>query len=303
MRIFAAFLFLSALSLAASAQTTHTFIASSGDDLNPCTHTLPCRTWGGAVPKTLKEGGITPLDSAGFGTLTITNSITIDGGPFFAGSHGIGSDSITINITDFVNDPAATVTLRNLNIVGAGNALNGVRILSARKVVIENCRIYGFRAGTGRGIDIQTSVPNLAVFVSNCTISGNSGQGIYSSGAGSGATALSVEDSKIVQNGASAIDMVANTRATVVRCGLNENGSAGVFAEAASTDADVSHTSFQHNIIAASALNGASIRLFDSVLTHNFVSINGNVLSHGNNAVVNNNVNPLPALLPTPALQ
>lgn len=288
---------------AASAQTNHTFLSSSGDDLNPCTHLLPCRSWSSAVSKTVREGDVTPLESAGYGAVTITSSVTLDGGPYFAASHGIGSDSIVINITDFAADPAATVVLRNLTIEGLGDGLNGIRILSAKKVIIENCRIYGFRGGTGRGISIETLAPNLAVFINNCTISGNTGQGIYSLGAGTGATALSVENTRIVQNGSSAIDMVGNTRATVVGCALNENGSAGVFAEAASTDADVAHTSFEHNIIAASALNGASIRLFDSVLTHNFVSINGNVLSHGNNAVVNNNVNPLPALLPPPAMQ
>jgi len=88
-----------------------------------------------------------------------------------------------------------------------------------------------------------------------------------------------------------------------VRCSLNENGSAGVVTEAATTDADIFSTAMDHNVIAASALSGSTIRLYGSQLTHNVVSVSGNVLSHGNNAVVNNTFNNLPTLLPAPTQQ
>ncbi|HKO57391.1 MAG TPA: hypothetical protein VJ276_16065, partial [Thermoanaerobaculia bacterium] len=67
------------------------------------------------------------------------------------------------------------------------------------------------------------------------------------------------------------------------------------FAEAGTTDADVAYTLIGHNVVGASALNGAAVRLYNSSMTHNAVSINGNVLSHQNNAVVNNTTNTLPA--------
>jgi len=287
----------------ASAQATRTWVSGVGADDNPCSRTAPCKTFAGAITKTARKGLINTVDPGGFGTVTITKSVTIDGGPFHAGVLAAGTQGIIINITDFVADPTATVILRNLDIEGGGSGLNGIRILSAKKVVIENCRIFGFTAGTGRGIDLQTSVANLAVFLNNVTINNNTGQGIFASGAGGGATQLVVEDTKIVENGSSAIDLSANVKATVQRCSLNQNGSAGVFVEAGTTDADIAFTAFEHNVIAVSVLAGGSARLYNSHITHNSTSVSGNVLSHGNNAVVNNGVNNLPTLLPAPALQ
>jgi len=287
----------------ASAQATRTWVSGVGADDNPCSRTAPCKTFAGAITKTARRGLINTVDPGGFGTVTITKSITIDGGPFHAGVLAAGTQGIIINITDFVADPNAIVILRNLDIEGGGTGLNGIRILSAKKVVIENCRIFGFQAGTGRGIDLQTSVANLAVVVNNVTINNNNGQGIFASGAAGGVTQLTVEDSKIVENGSSAIDLLANAKASVQRSTLNHNGSAGVLTEAATTDADVSFTNMEHNVIGAAGNGGSSIRLYNSHITHNSTSVSGTVLSHGNNAVVNNTTNTLPTLLPAPALQ
>ncbi|MBV9495744.1 MAG: right-handed parallel beta-helix repeat-containing protein, partial [Acidobacteria bacterium] len=204
------------------------------------------------------------MDSAGYDGITITHSITLDGGPYFATSHLPFSNSIVINITDFANDPNATVILRNLKIAGYADGTTGIRILSAKRVIIENCKIYNFRNGVGRGIDINTIVPNLSVSIINSTISGNSAQGIYSHSGAASPVTLAIEDTRIVQNDSSAIDLHAMTKATVVRCALNQNGSAGIYAEVASTDADVANTSMEHNIIAVSAGSGASVRLFGS---------------------------------------
>src|SRR4051794_28777480 len=65
---------------AAQAQATRTWVSGVGDDANPCSRTAPCKTWAGAISKTAVSGYIDALDPGGFGTLTITKSITIDGG-------------------------------------------------------------------------------------------------------------------------------------------------------------------------------------------------------------------------------
>lgn len=48
----------------ASAQATRTWVSSGGDDVNPCSLTLPCRTFAGAMPKTAAGGEIDVLDPA-----------------------------------------------------------------------------------------------------------------------------------------------------------------------------------------------------------------------------------------------
>jgi hypothetical protein len=64
----------------AQAQATRTWVSGVGSDANACTRTAPCLTFAGAIAKTAAGGEIDALDPGGFGTLTITKSITIDGG-------------------------------------------------------------------------------------------------------------------------------------------------------------------------------------------------------------------------------
>src|SRR6266852_5080360 len=67
----------------AQAQATRTWVSGVGDDVNPCSRTAPCKTFAGAISKTADGGEIDALDPGGFGTVTITKSITIDGGGTF----------------------------------------------------------------------------------------------------------------------------------------------------------------------------------------------------------------------------
>ena len=64
---------------AAHAQATRTWVSGVGDDVNPCSRTAPCKTFAGAISKTADKGTINVLDPGGFGAVTITKSITIDG--------------------------------------------------------------------------------------------------------------------------------------------------------------------------------------------------------------------------------
>src|SRR3954463_10889790 len=94
-----------AFASATQAQATRTWVSGVGDDVNPCSRTAPCKTFAGAISKTAKDGEISVLDPGGYGTVTITKSIYING------THGAGYGSILnalttgviINITD-VND-------------------------------------------------------------------------------------------------------------------------------------------------------------------------------------------------------
>src|SRR2546426_12379215 len=63
----------------AQAQATRTWVSGVGDDVNPCSRTAPCKTFAGAISKTAVNGEIDCLDSGGFGAVTITKGIKIDG--------------------------------------------------------------------------------------------------------------------------------------------------------------------------------------------------------------------------------
>src|SRR6185312_15813954 len=61
----------------ASAQATRTWVSGVGDDGNTCGRTDPCKTFAGAISKTAAGGTINCLDPGGYGSVTITKSISI----------------------------------------------------------------------------------------------------------------------------------------------------------------------------------------------------------------------------------
>src|SRR4051794_35099722 len=98
-------------------QATRTWVSGVGDDANPCSRTAPCKTFAGAISKTAAGGEIDVIDPGGFGAVTITKGITLDGGTGsgWAAILASGTNGIIINA-----GAGDVVTLRNLSINGAG---------------------------------------------------------------------------------------------------------------------------------------------------------------------------------------
>jgi hypothetical protein len=174
------------LSQSSPASAAHrTFVASSGDDANPCTRLQPCRTFAHALTQTDAGGEIDAIDTGagdgppgGFGPVTITKSVTIDGGASRAGILGL-NNGIVIDVS-----PTARVTLRNLSLDGKAFATNGISITEGSLLRIENCIIANF---SGWGIAVRPHANlDMTVHVSNTTVIGNgfSGNTLSSDGGG-----------------------------------------------------------------------------------------------------------------------
>jgi len=152
----------------AQAQATRTWVSGVGNDANPCSRTAPCKTFAGAISKTAPGGEIDALDPGGFGAVTITKSITIDGG---AGQAGGILAALTTGV--IINAGAGDiVTLRNIQINGAGNGIRGINYIAGLGLIVEHCNISGF---TGDGILVSTSAgsANLTVHDTYITHNGN----------------------------------------------------------------------------------------------------------------------------------
>src|SRR5687767_6311991 len=148
-------------------QATRTWVSGVGDDANPCSRTAPCKTFAGAISKTATGGEISVLDPGGYGAVNITKSMTIDGGT------GAGWGSILNALTTgiIINAPSnAVITLRNLSLNGAGTGTYGIRILAAGKVFIENCQIFG---NNGQGINDQRSVAGSQLLIDRTVVRNN----------------------------------------------------------------------------------------------------------------------------------
>lgn len=130
-----------------AAQATRTWVSGVGDDANPCSRTAPCKTFAGAISKTAAGGEINCLDPAGFGVVTITKAITIDCSETLGGILAALSQGVIVNAG--AND---VITLRGLDINGVGSGTIGINYIAAGAVIVEECEIYGFNSGFGRGI-------------------------------------------------------------------------------------------------------------------------------------------------------
>jgi hypothetical protein len=152
----------------ANAQATRTWVSGVGDDANPCSRTAPCKTFAGAISKTAASGEISVLDPGGFGVVTITKSITINGDGTLAGILNAGTTGVIVNAG--AND---VVYIRNVSINGAGTGLNGIRFLAGKALHVENCNIYGQgnnTAGNGHGIFVNLVATGGVLFVKDTNI-------------------------------------------------------------------------------------------------------------------------------------
>jgi hypothetical protein len=182
------FLLMTVFSIGAQAQATRTWVSGVGDDANPCSRTAPCKTFAGAISKTAAGGEIDALDDGGFGAVTITKSITLNGGGHLAGVLATtGTNGIIINAAD-----TDVVVIRGISFNGAGSGLNAVRYLAGKYVVIEDSTIDGF----ANGINMITTVVNgrmdiRNVQMTNATATPNT-YGIHIGAAGSVSTISNV---------------------------------------------------------------------------------------------------------------
>jgi len=163
-------------SFAANALATiqRTFVASTGVDTNACSITSPCRGFAAAVAKTSANGEVIVVDSAGYGTVVISKSISlIAPAGVYAGVTVFTGDGITVDTAGIA------VVLRGLTINGQGG-VNGINLLQSARLRIENCVISNM-SGDG----ILHSAPGAELVVVDTMIRDNQGTGLDIFGDGS----------------------------------------------------------------------------------------------------------------------
>jgi len=202
---------------AAQAVSFRTHVSLTGSDANTatnCSRSSPCRNFSAAYGVTSPGGEIVALDSAGFGGLTITTSVTILAIPGQVGLTQVATGTSGIHVNAGVND---VVILKNLHFGGSGAASTNGILHSSGKLIIENCafsqmtngilvnstnakalaRYSTFNANT-RGAYVTSGTLDL----DHCEIAANT-TGIRADGAGmvSITTVVRVSRSDIINNG------------------------------------------------------------------------------------------------------
>lgn len=278
-----------AFSSLVNAQATRTWVSGVGDDVNPCSRTAPCKTFAGAISKTATNGEINCLDPGGYGAVTITKSIIIDCEDTQGSILAAGTNGVIINITAAA-DTKKSVKLRGLSINGAATGINGVRVLAANSVNLEEVVIDGF---TTHGVSLETTTGTTKVSIDNCAMRSNTGNGINTFIIG-GNVLLDVSNSRLNNNNIG-LNLSSGTKATISQSVINGNTS-GLMAASATLGVQGCHISNNTTGVVASA--GGNIRIMSNMITNNGTGLSvsgGTLVSHISNVFQGNTVDGAPS--------
>ena len=290
--------FVLTVAVAAQAQATRTWVSGVGDDINPCSRTAPCKTFSRAHSVTAKDGEISVLDPGGYGTVTITKSIYING------THGAGYGSILnaltaaiiINITDAA-DVRKAVRLRALDINGVSTGTNGINILAATNVWIEDCVIDGNTGnGSTTGIGIRASdADGVTVNVFDTVVHKNvTGLRMTTT---TGFAVANIRNCNFEGN-TTGIEASTNGFITVKDSRIASQTGDGIKASASGATINVSDCVLAHNVGTAlnASIAGATIRSLSNQIVNNGTAygLTGSVKTDGQNRLDGNGANNAP---------
>ena len=267
------------------APTGRTFVsASSGDDASPCTRDAPCLTFAAALRNTLAGGEIDVLDPGDFGPVTLTGSMTIDGGGGSVAGALVAPGTSGITINAGAND---VINLRGLAFDGYGaTGASGVVFNSGSRLEIEHCSFQGFDTAGIAFTPGAGSATTARMFVENSTVAGNaggvlikptagiaaavmltrvhidqnSGSGLIVDGTnGSGLIQAAVGDgsaSSNAGNGITVTSAVASVTMDVTRTTIAANGNAGIQSQGGAARVTVGGSQIRGNATGLQSISG-----------------------------------------------
>jgi hypothetical protein len=144
------------------------WVSTTGNDTGTCPRSAPCRTFQYAIEHTAAGGQINVGNTGDYGGITITTSMTIDGGNL-ATVQGSGLALITVQA-----GPKDVVTLRNMTALSTGTNEFGVAFFSGAQLIVDNLTLDGFATGitadltTGGGATTPGDVEIRNSTLNNC---------------------------------------------------------------------------------------------------------------------------------------
>jgi Right handed beta helix region len=291
------------------------FVASSGNDRGAarCTLNNPCRTFQAAHDAVDAGGEVVALDTAEYGSVTVTKSVSILGSP-----GAIAIITVPTGSGVVVATPGVSVVLRNLNITGVPNGLvfvtAGADMSAGNSLSIENCVFsnltVGLRVSSASDVRIVNSVMRGNTVYGASISAGATVDVVRSQFMGNGAsgfllsvtsnvntpTSASISDSEASGNGghgfaASAVSGI--TRVTVIRSTAGNNTGDGFHSESVG-----GVSSFAYMSVGSSMASGNAIGFFNSTNVPGFSYFEslGNNLVRQNTTDSSGPINPISGL-------
>jgi len=220
-RTFALASFALALSLPAATDATaagqRSFVSGSGVDAGTCTPAVPCRSFGYAITQTNSGGEVIVLDSAGYGPVAITKSVSIIApAGVYAGitvpASGTGVTIATAGIK---------VALRGLTINSTGASGYGIRMTNGDELVVDNCVVSNF-ADFNSGIAVSIETAAIAKIAG--TVISDSSFGVV---AGFGVT-MNITNSQVINSIREGIEINGGAAGTTTNVFIDDTLATGI---------------------------------------------------------------------------
>jgi hypothetical protein len=265
----------------ASAQVARTFVSAGGNDSNNCANVAtPCRHFQTAVTATAPGGEVVALDPANYGSITISQAITIDGQGWSYIAPPNNGNAITINAG------SGSVTIRRVLLDGDGatGGTNGIVFMAGGSLTVTDCVAQNFSftgpITTGNGILIQPSSGAIKFAITNTNASNNGYTGVYYLPQSGSATANGVIDHVVTANnqyGMAINSTVGGGSGTVAISStiVSNNSVTGIYvANIAPLTISIDNTGVAGNGNGIVAFDTANVTLGRSVITANGNGIN-----------------------------
>jgi len=231
----------------ASGASQRTFVKSNGLDANACSLAAPCRSFATAIGNTLAGGEVIVLDSAGYGPVTISQSVSIIAPPgVYAGISVSAGAGITVSGAGIV------VSLQGLSINGTGGT-NGISFLTGAELHVSNCSIANMSS-----VGLFANAVGAMLYLSDTAIRGSGLFGVLLSGT----TMATIDRARIENNGSTGI-YATNGATMSVRDSLVANNTTGGV-EVAATGATLTRATVDDTVLADNDGGGASLNATDT---------------------------------------
>ncbi len=259
--LFAVAALLVALFLTPSAQAVlynRVFISPNGNDSNVCANPLfPCATFAGALAQVQPGGEVIAQATGGYGQLTITQSVTINGPsgvvmfsgyPAYINAAGakVVIRGLTIDVAaGYGIDAAAFSALHIENCVISGTSADGIYVTSPGHLFLRNTVV---RSAGGYGVRLTPSTGSLNAVIEHCQAENNAGIGFDMEGNGH----FTIRDTVSASNGNDGYYIYAppatNIDVTLESCTASNNSGDGVLAQNAGATVRVSNSTVTDNV-------------------------------------------------------
>ena len=264
--------------VSAQAQAPRTFVSAAGSDSNPCSFAAPCRHFQAAVNATSAGGEVDALDPAGYGPITITQAITIEGQGWSYIAPPPGGNGITINAV------SGNVSIHGVSLNGAGitGGTNGIVFNSGDSLTVTDCVVQNFignSAFNGNGILMEPASGTFSFVITNTNVSNDGFFGIHYVPTGA-ASATGTIDHVVATNEMSGIVIDTTESAGTTKVAIsnsiasnNSNDGIGIGTLNATLQASIDNCSISGNGTGVDVESSAEVEIGRSVITLNVTGV------------------------------